>query len=357
MTFTCFSYQLPFANPLKTSNHSYTERQGFILVCRHEEFEFYGEVAPLPGFSKESFHEVRKTLLKQKNNIKTIFDDNNPVDKLKEFYMEESISSSLQFGLDALAYQIEAQHTDQSLIKYIFPEFSEKIPVNALISLGDTDILSQIQDKKEKGYMTFKCKVGVQFDRELEQLKRIRSHFPDITIRVDANQAWSLDQAISYCNQLSTIDIEYCEEPLADNTPEHCETLSQNTSLPIAIDESVAKHSYWPNLLPYTNYLILKPMVIGSFHKCFETKRFANTHNNKVVVTTSLESSVGCYFSGILAAGIGSSQTAHGLATHHLLTDDVLTDDSFVSNGYVIAMNCKLGTIDFSKQQIFTKIF
>lgn len=356
MTFNCFEYQLPFTTPLTTSNQTYTKRNGIILAYRTEKFEWYGEAAPLPGFSSEDTGEVKKKLITQKDHITNILEADNPVQLLSELYNDELIPPSLQFGLDSLAYQIEAQHNSQSLAEYIFSEYEEKIPVNALLSLTDSGILSQIQEKKENGYNTFKCKVGIDFDRELKLLQKIRSYFPDITIRLDANQAWSLDQAISFCNNLTPLDIEYCEEPLANNTPKNCENLSENISIPIALDESISKYSYWPNLLPYTDYLILKPMVVGSFQKNLETKRLANTHNNKVVITTSLESSVGRYFSGILAAGIGSSQTAHGLSTRHLLKDDVL-DVSFVSNGYLSIMDCKLGTIDFNRQQIFTNVF
>ncbi|MEL7834828.1 o-succinylbenzoate synthase [Fodinibius sp. Rm-B-1B1-1] len=357
MTFNCFEYQLPFVTPLTTSNRTYAKRNGIILVYRTEQFEWYGEAAPLPGFSSEDIAEVKEKLITHKDHINNILSAGKPIQLLSKLYKRELIPASLQFGLDSLAYQIEAQNNNQRLVEHIFSEYEEKIPVNALISLTDSSILSRIQENKENGYTTFKGKIGIDFDRELKLIKKIRSHFPDITIRLDANQAWSLDQAISFCNDLAPLNIEYCEEPLTDNTPENCETLSQNIPIPIALDESTTQHSYWPNLLPYTDYLILKPMVTGSFQKNFETKRLANTHNNKVVVTTSLEGSVGRYFSGILAAGIGSSQIAHGLSTRHLLKDDVLQDDSFVSNGYLAIMDCKLGTIDFNRQQIFTNVF
>lgn len=356
MKLSCYLYTLPFATPLKTSTQTFQDRKGFILSYQNGDRHFYGEVAPLPGFSKESHNDIKQILTRKKEKLNDILISDNPVSNLQESYTAHTTPAALQFGLDSLAYQIEAQKSDKSVFEYIFSKTSQKIPVNALVSLQD-DPIQQIKQHITAGYKTLKCKIGLDFNRELDQLKKIRAHFPDITIRVDANQAWSLNNAIKNCTNLLELRIEYCEEPLSKNTPSQYEELAQNTDLPIAIDETIAQRSYWPNLLPYTEYLIIKPMLIGSFKKNIETKRLANTHNNKVVVTTSLESSVGRYFSGLMAAGIGSVQTAHGLSTGNLFSEDFFEYNSFISNGYFRLLKQALPQIDFTQQHIFTPLF
>lgn len=356
MKLTCYTYTLQLVTPLQTSNQSYRSRKGVILRYSNEEHHFYGEAAPLPGFSDESHNEIKQVLLAKKDEFEKLLKRSDPVEKLQYLYSADSIPASLQFGLDSLAYQIEAHKAGTSLPQYIFPQSPAKVPVNALISLQDENPIPKIKEYTAQGYQTIKCKVGLDINRELQLLQQIRADFSDLNIRVDANQEWSLDEAITYTNKLNDLHIEYCEEPLAENIPEQFEKLSINTELPIAIDETITQHSYWPNLLPYTQYLILKPMVIGSFKKNIETKRLASTHNNKVVVTTSLESSVARYFSGILAAGIGSSQLAHGLSTGRLFSEDVFQDDSFVLNGYFQILNGSLPIIDFNRHHIFSSL-
>jgi o-succinylbenzoate synthase len=252
---------------------------------------------------------------------------------LEEFYKQKKLSPSLQFGLDSLAYRLMAHEKDSSLLDYLFPEAPDKIPVNALGDLQSEDFLENTKQQAAKGYKTIKFKVGLDFNSEYHRLKKVRAKFPDLTIRLDANQAWSTETALRYLQKLEPLNIEYCEEPLKNATPENFELLHQHTKLPLALDESVAHLSYWPNLLPFTSYFILKPMLLGSFTKIIETKRLANTHTNKAVFTTSLESGVGRKITAILAAGLGSSQTAHGLDTGKLLAEDVHSDIAYISKG------------------------
>ncbi len=357
MKLSCYSYNLPFATPLKTSAQTFQNRKGYILSYKSGEQQFYGEAAPLPGFSKESLDDIRQILISKKDEFYDVLTSDKPAKNLEESYVAQGIPASLQFGLDALAYQIESQKSAKSLFEYIFSKTAQKIPINALVSLQDDNPIPKIKQHVAAGYQTVKCKIGLDFDREYDQLKQIRAQFPTLTIRVDANQAWLLEEAVKNCTKLSALDIEYCEEPLSKNTPSQYEKLSQNTDIPIAIDETIAQRSYWPNLLPFTQYLIIKPMVIGSFQKNIETKRLANTHNNKVVVTTSLESSVGRYFSGLMAAGIGSDRTAHGLSTGKLLSEDFWEYNSFIDNGYFRILKQALPQIDFARQHIFTRLF
>ena len=357
MKFSSYAYKLPFSEPLQTSGQTFQDRKGFILLYKTEDIQLYGEAAPLPGFSTESYQSVQNLLTLHQKNISNILACSNPVDKLQKFYQDEEIPPSLQFGLDAIAYQVEARNNRQTLLSYLFAGTSPKVEVNTLVSLQADNVLKNVAGKIAAGFNTIKCKVGLHFEKELTSLRKVRKKYPNLTIRVDANQAWELEVALDHCNKLNKLDIEYCEEPLKEITPSTLEQLSQNTSLPIALDESTTQYSYWPNLLPFTEYLIIKPMVIGSFRKNIETKRFANTHNNKVVVTTSFESGVVRYFTGLLAARLGSKGTAHGLSTGFLLAQDVFTENNVISEGSIDLSSRQIPTINFDQQQLFTKLF
>ncbi len=358
MTLACHSYKLPLVKALQTSQQTFEDRKGFILsLLTENEGLLYGEIAPLPGFSNETYESVQKILVTHKNTIEKIINSSEPVGELQKFYRDANIPPSVQFGLDTLAYQLQAQNNDQSLFSYLFPEANPTIAVNTLVSLQGQQLLERVDHKITSGFKTIKCKVGLHVEQELEFLQTIRSKYPTLRIRVDANQAWNLDEAIEYCNRLYKLDIEYCEEPLAEITPSNLEHLSQNTALPLALDETTVQHSYWPNLLPFTEYLIIKPMITGSFQKNIETKRLANTHNNRVVVTTSLESGVGRYFTSLIAAGLGSPKTAHGLSTGNLLANDIIFSEiNTISKGSIELSSQALPTINFDKQY-FTKLF
>lgn len=334
MTVQYYKYRLPFAVPFQTSTNLFEEREGIVIELSTDNYLCYGEIAPLPGYSSETLGEVREILANYKNLLENSLGGQNPVDLLQNLYESEDIPASLQFGLDSIAYQIQAYRSGKNLHEYLFPDSSKQIPLNALVSLQSDDYISTLQQQLSEGFQTIKFKVGIDFEQELNRLHEIRTRYPDLTIRLDANQAWSTDEAITKCRQLQSLDVEYCEEPLDTPSPQNFETLSDQTEVPLAIDESLYQVSYWPNLLPYTSHLIIKPMLLGSFTKIFETKRFGDTHDNKAVFTSSLESGIGRTITAILAAGKGSPLTAQGLTTGKFLAQDVQSDINYISKGY-----------------------
>lgn len=333
MTLQFYKYHLPFKQPLETSGQTFEHREGIIIKSSADDFTCYGEAAPLPGYSSETIKEVERTIRNMSSILTTALSKKNPVKALQNLYEEEDLSPSLQFGLDSLGYQLEANRAGKTLQEYLFENFNYEVPVNALGSLQSDNYLENTETHIAEGFRTIKYKVGLNFDSELNRLQRIRSRYPEITIRVDANQAWTTKEALRNCQKLESLNIEYCEEPLKEPKPENFQVLKQNSSLPLALDESQYHVSYWPNLLPYTSHIVLKPTLLGSFTKLFETKRLAGTHNNKAVFTSSLESGVGRMMTAILASGKESLQTAHGLNTGKLLSKDVYPDKAYISDG------------------------
>jgi len=335
MTLHGYKYQLSFKTPLKNSKGIFKNHKGVILEYVSDKITCFSEAAPLPGYSRESINEVEQFLLKNRDKITSILDAENSVQRLEKFYkISGDIPASIKFALDSLSNEITALHRQKSLKKLLFPDAPDQIPVNALVSLHSDHFLETIKDRVSEGFQTIKFKVGIDFEHEFKQLKKIRDEYPALNIRLDANQAWKLKDALIYCPKLASLNVEYCEEPLQEITPENFEVLSQHTDLPLALDESIISTDFWPNLLPFTSFIILKPMLIGSFTTIFETKRLADTHDNKTVFTTSFESGIGRKIIATLALGWGAKDTAHGLATGSLLSQDVHSDFTYITNGF-----------------------
>ncbi|MGD8426806.1 MAG: enolase C-terminal domain-like protein [Balneolaceae bacterium] len=360
MKLHAYRYRLPFANPLVTSKTAFRYREGLFLEAVTGKLNFFAEAAPLPGYSVESIEEVVQLVHNTKREIVAALATVDPIASLERLYNEKlKTTVSLQFALDTLAYQIEATQSSTPLQKYLFHDAQAQIPANTIVSLQKSNFLQEIENKTEEGFNTLKFKVGIEFEQEFKRLRTIRSKFPDLVIRVDANQAWSLAEAMRNCEKLADIHVEYCEEPVIEATPKNFEILSQHCNLPLAIDESVLKTDFWPNLLPFSSYIILKPMLLGSFKRIFETKRLADTHENKTVITTSLESGIGRAMTTILASGIGAPATAHGLATGSLLGRDVHSKSIYFNQG-VYQLNNQLRSLGINRQkleEVSTNIF
>ena len=333
MSLTCYKYRLPFKTPLHTASGTFDHRAGLILHLKSSGQSFFGEAAPLPTFSLETLDEVIYWLIHHRNKIEAILSDERPYNRLIEFTNNQNPPPALQFGLDALALQKVSHLNEVSLQQQLFSKAVNQIPLNALGDLHADHCLKEVKSITNQGYKTIKFKVGMDIEHEIWQLHRIRKKHPKLSIRLDANQAWSPIAARHHCQKLEELNIEYCEEPLSEPTATNYRFLTEHTSLPLALDESTRQLNNWRELLSYSSAVILKPMLLGSFTTNLETKQLAETLDNKTVFSTSLESGIGRWFTAILASGSENIQTAHGLATGTLLTKDVYPDKPYIYDG------------------------
>lgn len=336
MNLTAYTYRLPFSQSLKNSQNTYRYREGIILYLETSERSYVSEAAPLPGFSSENLADIKAQTKKYINIWHSLLSHARPIQLLQDHYRQHPIASSLQFALDTLAYQLEAHRTGKSLQQLLFEQWNKKTPVNGLLSLSGDDVLLSVAKLKEEGFTTVKCKVGIDFEKELTLLQKIRTHYRGFRIRLDANRVWSLPEAASYFEKLANLDIEYCEEPLAKSTPENYKELSLQSSIPLALDESLNTHSkQWMELLPHISFLIAKPMVIGSFERIKKIYEQSIRSEKKIIFTSSLESSIGRTITAILASGWGVKNHAHGLNTGNMLEQDITANQPMIFNGSI----------------------
>ena len=162
-------------------------------------------------------------------------------------------------------------------------------------------MLSQLEQKLAAGFNCIKMKVGaIDFDQELALLKTIRQRFSkdEIVLRVDANGAFSAEEAPSKLDALAAFDIHSIEQPLMPGQWESMAALCKNTPLPIALDEEligVFGSSQKQELLDMIKpqYIILKPSFVGGFRGSQEWIKLANERQIGWWVTSALESNIG----------------------------------------------------------------
>jgi len=95
-----------------------------------------------------------------------------------------------------------------------------------------------IEKMRKMPWPIYKIKVG--FDGDIEVLKKLRAN-TDAIFRVDANEGWSLEQALEKIPQMKELGVELVEQPLKKDDWEGMEKLYAASSLPIFADESCVK--------------------------------------------------------------------------------------------------------------------
>ncbi len=208
---------------------------------------------------------------------------------------------SIQLGLET-AFKSLASLDQFQLFPSAFTKDFDSIPINGLVWMGNEDFMrAQIKDKINSGFDCIKLKIGaIDFHAELDILKSIRKEFSvsDIELRVDANGAFSPNDALEKLKQLSEYQLHSIEQPIKPGQFEVMAELCEVTPLPIALDEELIgifsiedKQKLLKTIKPH--YIILKPSLVGGFAGSQQWIDIAEDLNIKWWITSALESNIG----------------------------------------------------------------
>jgi O-succinylbenzoate synthase len=145
---------------------------------------------------------------------------------------------------------------------------------------------------------------------------------PRGAVRVDANAAWSLDEAVAALRALSAYDLEYAEQPVA--SLDDMALLRRRVDVRLAADESVRRAEDPMRIagLDAADVVVLKVQPLGGVAACLA---IAEACGLPVVVSSAIETSVGIAAGVALAAALPDLPFACGLGTVPLLDGDVCT--------------------------------
>lgn len=316
-------YNLQFKRPAGTSRGVYTEHRVWYVVFQDTEDEFHygiGECAPLHDLSCDYTPDYAETL----STLCKITEEKQQIDR--ELLRN---SPSILFGLET-AIRHYQQHTWQ-LWDTPFSRGEEGITINGLVWMGDhTAMMEQIQSLLSIGFRCVKLKIGaIDFDRELDLLRFIRSHYraEEVTLRVDANGNFEQSSVMDKLYQLAELDIHSIEQPIQAGQWQETARLCASTPLPIALDEEligindpVEKRMLLETIRP--QYIILKPSLHGGITGCTEWINLANKMNIGWWITSALESNIGLNSIAQWCATL-NNLLPQGLGTGTLYTNNI----------------------------------
>ena len=307
-------YELQFKQPAGTSRGVYKSRLVWFLFLEEDGITGIGECSPLPGLSIESPEQVEVLLAEI------------CADPKKYIQQEDLLTeiSSVRFAFETALIDLR-NGGKRILFDSKFSRGEQGIPINGLIWMGELEFMKQqVQEKLDAGFHCIKLKIGaVDFQEELSLLKAIRNKFSndDVTLRVDANGAFRLDEASSKLKELAKLGIHSIEQPIAAAQWGEMAQLCKDTVLPIALDEELIGINSIPEKKKmldaiHPHYLVLKPSLHGGLSGCDEWIQLAEERNIRWWITSYLESNLGlnaiaqwCFMKNVrMHQGLGTGQ-------------------------------------------------
>lgn len=314
-------YILKFKRPSGTSRGVLTEKETWFLKIEDGDKVGIGECGILRGLSKDDRPDYEDKLNWVCYNISLGKDW--LWNELREF-------PSIQFGVE-MAFKSLVSKDPFILFPSKFTQGKAAIPINGLIWMGTKKAMQkQISEKIKAGFSCIKLKIGaIDFNTEYELLKSIREQFSreEIELRVDANGAFSVKDAMEKLNRLSELNLHSIEQPIKAGQIEEMALLCEKTPLPIALDEELLginslteKQKLLQSIKP--QYAIFKPSLIGGFQGTQEWIDCCDQQNTSWWVTSALESNIGLNAIAQWTFTLNSN-LPQGLGTGSLYTNNI----------------------------------
>ncbi len=212
-----------------------------------------------------------------------------------------------------------------------FTQGTHAIPINGLIWMGDkTQMLEQVENKIQAGFDCIKMKIGaIDFREEMEVLRFIRERYSGdkLVLRVDANGAFTSQNAMRYLEHLASLDIHSIEQPIPAGHWDEMANLVEKSPIPIALDEElIPLHDptrQWEMLQTIRpHYIILKPSFTGGFAASESWIEMAESIGTGWWITSALESNIGLNAIAQWTATLPTKDFAQGLGTGSLYTNN-----------------------------------
>lgn len=326
MTVDVTPFDLPLTRPLSTARGDIDRRRGFVVRGVAHGVEGVGEATPLPGWT-ESVDDCRRAL--------ELVDDLHAA--LGSGVLDDSPAA--RHAVSSALFDARARAADESLARFLagpHAPVATAVPVNETVGDAGTEATAEaVRDAVAAGYDCVKLKVGVRaVDADVDRLRAAREAAPDVALRVDANGAWSAEEAERFIDAAVDhgLDLDYVEQPLgADQVEAHAALRGHGVG--IGVDETLAATSVDEVLVAgAADVLVLKPMVLGGPARTLSAAEQAGEAGVDSVVTTTIDAVVARTTALCVAAALGDPP-ACGLATGDLLSADLAPDPAPVVDG------------------------
>jgi L-Ala-D/L-Glu epimerase len=286
----------------------------------------FGEAAPLEGYDVVSIDDVRAALEDCRPALSR--SDGEPREQLLAECARVAVLPHAVAAIDLALWDLAGRRAGKPVWCLLGAQTAPEVPVNATIAAPDrAGAASEAAAARAAGFSAIKLKVATGDDAgRLGAVRAVAG--PEMEIRLDANGAWSVPEAVAALRALAPAGVELCEEPVGGI--EETAELSAATDVALAIDETSAL----PGALDHRvcDAACLKIARGGGISGVKDAARRARAAGYEVYLASTLDGPLGIAAALHAAAAIGPDR-ACGLATLQLFAD---RDDPLPARGGTI---------------------
>ncbi len=319
-----YTFQLKFRHPFTISKGTKTHQPTFIIELEWKGLKGYGE-APAIAYYNIPVEKMAADL-----EAKKIFIERYAFTEPDRFwhYLHHLFpaNSFLVCAIDMAFWDLYGKMKGKPLYKLWKLDMSKAPPTD--FTIGIDSIGKMLSKMKEKPWPVYKIKVGTAYD--IEMLTELRKH-TDAVFRVDANAAWTTEEALAKIPLMKELGVEFVEQPLAKDNWEGMKVLYEQSVLPLYADEACVHEEDVKKCHGHFHGINIKLTKCAGITPAMRMIQEARKLGMKVMIGCMNESTVGSAAIAHLAPLLDCVDVDGIL----LLEEDIATGLSFNEQGYI----------------------
>lgn len=240
--------------------------------------------------------ETQETCLAMAKDFAQILKGKDPLDipaRMDDLLGYAAHNSTIKSAFDMALFDIASKHAGQPLYQFLGGQ-KRTIETDMTLGIGTPETMAtKAKEHVANGCNIIKIKLGKKVHEDIDRVAAIRKAVGDqITLRLDANQGWSFDDALFALTELEKFDIEFCEQPMRTWFDDKLPELNTNSPIKLMADESCYNHHDARRLInsKSTTFLNIKFAKSGGILEAQKIHEVALQRGVKCMIGSMLES-------------------------------------------------------------------
>lgn len=242
--------------------------------------------------------ETQDTCLTLARDFARLWKGKNPLalaDRLAELDAYIAKNTTAKSAFDLALHDLAAKEAGLPLFNYLGGA-PRTITTDITIGIGSPEeMANKAIEFQKQGAKVLKVKLGKAPDADIARIRAIRHAVgSEMTIRIDANQGWTYDEAVWALQGLQALDIQFCEQPMRSYNDALLPELRKKTTIPLMADESCYDHRDALRLAKQggCDYINIKFSKSGGIAEAMRIQQAAEGYHIPCMIGGMLESRV-----------------------------------------------------------------
>jgi O-succinylbenzoate synthase len=310
---------MPLVAPFETSFGRETDRQCVIIEIHSEGLVGYGECVATynPGYNYETvgtaMHILKEFIspLILGKDIKDALDFQDRMVSIRGHHLAKA-------GVEMAIWDLIGKREGKSL-KQLFGGVRDKVEVGVSVGIqaSPEKLVETVTDFVNNGYA--RVKIKIKPGKDVAEAQAVRKAFPNIRLQVDANSAYSMDDA-DRLKPMDDLNLLLIEQPLFEDDIWDHHKFQAKFNTPVCLDESIVspRHARYAIEMKACKIINIKAGRVGGLSQGIMVHDLARQNNMPV------------WCGGMLETGIGrASNLALASMPNFILPGDVSASDRY----------------------------